>query len=97
MKTLPTLADTCAGGVDLDSITLELCQRYVEEILLLTEAEIEQSVRLLFEQHRLVVEGSAALAVGGLLKHKDQFKDKKVVAVVCGRNIDLEVFRRIIG
>ena len=97
METYPTLADTCAGGVDLDSITLELCQRYVEEIILLTEKEIEASIRLLFEHHRLVVEGSGALGVGGLLKLKDRFKGKKVVAVVCGRNIDLEVFKRIIA
>ena len=96
METFPTLADTCAGGVDLDSITLDLCQRYVKEIVLLSETEIEQSIRLLFEQHRLVAEGSAALGIGGLLKHKEQLKGKKVVAVVCGRNIDLEVFRRII-
>ncbi len=97
METFPTLADTCAGGVDLDSITLELCQRYAEEIVLLTETEIEASIRLLFEQHRLVVEGSGALGVGGLLKRKDRFKGKKVVAVICGRNIDLEVFKRIIA
>jgi threonine dehydratase len=96
METFPTLADTCAGGVDLDTITLELCQRYVEEIVLLTETEIEASIRLLFEQHRLVVEGSGALGVGGLLKRKERFKGKKVVAVVCGRNIDLELFKRII-
>ncbi len=96
METFPTLADTCAGGVDLDSITLNLCQRYVEEIVLLSEKEIEASIRLLFEQHRLVVEGSGALGVGGLLKRKERFKGKKVVAVVCGRNIDLEVFKRII-
>jgi len=96
METFPTLADTCAGGVDLDSITLELCQRYVDEIVLLTEKEIEASIRLLFEQHRLVVEGSGALGVGALLKRKERFKDKKVVAVVCGRNINLEVFKRII-
>ena len=96
METFRTLADTCAGGVDLDSITLELCQRYVEEIVLLTETEIEESIRLLFEQHRLVVEGSGALGVGGLLKRKERFKGKKVVAVVCGRNIDLELFKRII-
>jgi threonine dehydratase len=83
--------------VDLDSITLELCQRYVDEILLLTEAEIEASIRLLFEQHRLVVEGSGALSVGGLLKRKDRFKGKKVVTVVCGRNINLDVFKRIIA
>jgi threonine dehydratase len=96
METFPTLADTCRGGVDLDTITLELLQRYVEEIVLLTETEIEESIRLLFEQHRLVVEGSGALAVGGLLKRKERFKGKKVVAAVCGRNIDLEVFKRII-
>jgi len=96
METFPTLADTCAGGVDLDSITLDLCRRYVDEIFLLTETEIERSIRLLFEQHRLVVEGSAALSVGALLKNKERFHGKKVVAVVCGRNIDLEVFKRII-
>lgn len=97
MDTESTLADTCAGNVDLDSITLELCRRYVDEILLLTEKEIEASIRLLFEQHRLVAEGSGALGIGGLLKRKDQFKGKKVVAVVCGRNIDLEVFKKIIS
>ena len=96
IETYPTLADTCAGGVDLDSITLDLCLRYVDEIILLTEKEIEAAIRLLFEQHRLVVEGSAALGVGGLLNRKERFKGKKVVAVVCGRNIDLEVFKRII-
>jgi len=97
MDTEPTLADTCAGGVDLDSITLDLCLQHVNEIMLLSEAEIAASVRLLFEQHRLVSEGSGALGVGGLLKHKDRFMGKKVVAVVCGRNIDLEVFKSIIS
>jgi threonine dehydratase len=43
-----------------------------------------------------VVEGSGALSVGGLLKRKEQFIGKKVVATVCGRNVDLEVFKRII-
>ena len=96
METYPTLADTCAGNVDKDSITLDLCQRYVDEILLLSEGEIEAAIRLLFEQHRLVVEGSGALGVGGLLKRRKKLKGKKVVAAVCGRNIDLEVFKRII-
>ena len=97
METEATLADTCAGGVDLDSITLELCRRHVDEILLLSEEEIAAAIRLLFEQHRLISEGSGALGIGGLLKHKEKFKGKKVVAVVCGRNIDLEVFKKIIA
>ena len=97
MDTQPTLADTCAGGIDLDSITLDLCRRYVDVIVLLTEKEIEASIRLLFEQHRLVTEGSGALSIGGLLKRKERFKGKKVVAVVCGRNVNLEVFKKIIA
>jgi threonine dehydratase len=97
MDTKPTLADTCAGGVDLDSITLELCQRYVDGILLVEEQEIEAAIRLLFEQHRLVAEGSGALGIAGTKLRKSELKGKKVVAVVCGRNIDLNVFKRIIA
>ena len=97
METFSTLADTCAGGVDLDSITLEVLQKYVDEIVLLTEEEIENAIRILFEHHRLVVEGSGALSVGGFLKLKDSFKGKKVVLTICGRNIDLDLFKQIIA
>lgn len=96
MDTKPTLADTCGGGVDLDTITLDYCRRYSDGIVLLSEDEIAAAVRLLFEQHRLVAEGSGVLGIGGILKNKEKLKGKKVVAVVCGRNIDLEVFKRII-
>ena len=97
MDTETTLADTCAGCVDLDSITLDLCLRHVNEIMLLSEDEIAASIRTLFEQHRLVSEGSGALGAGGILKYKERFRSKKVVAVVCGRNIDLDVFKTIIS
>ena len=66
-------------------------------MVVLTEEEIERSIRMLFEQHRLVAEGSAALSLGGLLKLKEHFKGKKVVLVVCGRNIGLELFKKIIA
>ena len=97
METFSTLADTCAGGVDLDSITLELLRKYSDEITLLTEEEIANAIRVLFEHHRLVVEGSGALSVGGFIKMKDSFKGKKVVLTVCGRNIDLDLFKKIIA
>ena len=55
METLPTLADTCAGRARIwTALPWILCQRYVDDILLLSEKEIEASIRLLFEQHRLV-------------------------------------------
>jgi threonine dehydratase len=97
METFQTLADTCAGGVDLDSITLELLQKYTDEITLVTEEEIANAIRILFEHHRLVVEGSGALSVSGFLKMKDSFIGKKVVLTICGRNIDLNLFKQIIA
>ena len=97
MQTFPTLADTCAGGLDLDSVTLEPVQKYVDEIILLTEDQIAKAIRILFEQHRLVAEGSGALSVAGFLKMKDSFKGKKVVLTICGRNIDLDLFKKIIA
>ena len=81
----------------MESLSLLISKSLRWSIMLLTETEIEKSIRLLFEQHRLVVEGSGALSVGGLLKRKEHFKGKKVVAVVCGHNIALELFKRIIA
>jgi threonine dehydratase len=97
IEALPTLADTCLGNIDPGSVTFEYCQRYVDEFVLVTETEIEASIRLLFEQHRLLAEGSGAMSIGALLNHKERFKGKKVVLVICGRNIDLEVFKRIVA
>ncbi len=97
METSPTLADTCAGNLDLDSITLALCQEHVDDLVLLTEEEIERAIRLLFEEHRLVAEGSAALSVGALCQSPDRFRGRKVVLVVCGRNIGVELFKRIVA
>ena len=97
MESSPTLADTCAGNLDLDSITLALCQEHVDDVVLLTEEEIEQAIRLLFEEHRLVTEGSAALSVGALCQSPDRFRGKKVVLVICGRNIGVELFKRIVA
>ena len=96
METFPTLADTCAGGVDHDAITLELCQQIIDEMFLLSEQEIEDAIRQIFEQHRLVAEGSAAMSVGALLKYPGRFEGKKVVLVLCGRNIDIARFKSII-
>jgi len=97
MESSPTRADTCAGNIDLDTITLALCQEHVDDIVLLNEKEIERAIRLVFEEHRLVAEGSAALSVGALCKWPERFKGKKVVLVVCGRNIGVELFKRIVA
>jgi len=92
-----TLAHTCAGNVALNSITLETCQDYVNEIALLSEDEIAMAIKTLFEQHRIIAEGSAVLGIAHLMKHKDKFDGKNVVLVVCGKNIEADVLKSIIS
>lgn len=96
MESEPTLAETCAGGIDLDTITFALCRRYVDVMAVATEAEIADAIRLLFEHHRLVAEGSAALSIAYLVKHADRFAGRTIVPVVCGKNIGIEQFKEII-
>jgi threonine dehydratase len=97
MDIKPTLADTCSGNIDLDSITFDICRENVDEMFAISEPEIEAGIRYLFEQHRLVVEGSAALSIALLQKYPERFKGRKTVALICGRNIDTELFKRIIS
>ena len=97
LTSFPTLADTCAGGVDADTITFGIIKDNVDDMMVLTEDEIAASIKYLFENHRIVSEGSGALSVGALIKNKDRFKGKKVVLCICGRNIGLEVFKKIIA
>ncbi len=75
--------------LDVPQLVLEAHERCQEH---LSPTPLEYS-RYLSEK----IEGSGALSVGGLLKRKEHFKGKKVVAVVCGRNIPLELFKRIIA
>ena len=97
LTSYPTLADTCAGGVDADTITFDIIKDNVDDMMVLDEDEIAASIKYLFENHRVVSEGSGALGVGALIRNKGRFKGKKVVLVVCGRNIGLETFKKIIS
>lgn len=83
----PTLSDATAGGVEPDSVTFEPCRQLIDRCRLAGEPAIRAAVRLLLEQHGLVIEGAAAVAVAGLLQRPDCFADRTVVVVLCGRNI----------
>ena len=65
-------------------------------MVLLTEKEIHEGIIHLIEKERILVEGAAGTSIAALIKMKDQLKGKRVGIVVCGRNISLEVLRKIL-
>lgn len=96
-----TLSDGTAGGVEHDTITLELCQKIIDSTVLVSEKEIAAAMRVVAETERQIIEGAAGVAVASALKavndNPDKYKDKNVVIVVCGRNIEFEKYLKIIS
>ena len=92
---LPTLADGIAVG-KVGEKTLELMDRYVDDICLVTEESIAMAILLFLERKKLVVEGAGAAPLAALLGQKERFRGRKVVLVVSGGNIDFTLIDRII-
>ena len=93
---VPTISDGTAGGVEDQSITFDMCKEFVDHRVLLTEQEIEEGIVHLIEKERVLVEGAAGTAIAALIKMKEHLEGKRVGVIICGRNISLEVLRKII-
>ena len=91
-----TLSDGTAGGVEIGSITFELCQNIIDEFILVTEDEIAEGVKVGVEKHHQLIEGAAGAAIAGFMQLKDKFKGQTVVIVMCGGNISTEVLKSIL-
>ena len=91
-----TLSDGTAGGIEADAITFDACRTLVDDWVLVTEDEIRQAMVRVFDNHRLVIEGAAAVTVAGFLKLAPHFPGKTVVLVICGGNIDGTRFKTIV-
>lgn len=86
----PSLADSLIGGIGLDNrYTFALCQKVIDDVVLLTEAEIAATMTYALLQERLIVEGGAAVGLGALLHHKITKLGNHVGVVVSGGNVDM--------
>ena len=90
-----TLADGIAVKKAGD-ITLGLVNKYVDEVFTVSEEEIEDSLLILASKKRLVVEGCGGVGLAGLMKKHKSFKNKNVVVLISGGNIDINILSKII-
>jgi threonine dehydratase len=92
----PTLADGLGGNMDADTMTFEIVQRCVDEIVTVTEDELARGLRGLVGEEHLVAEGAGAAAAAAVLAGKVA-SPGPLAAIVSGANIDLNRLTRVLG
>ena len=95
LASVATIADGIAVKKPGD-LTYELCRKYVDEIVTVTDDEISAAILALMEQHKLVTEGAGAVAVAAAMFKKVDLNGKKAVCLLSGGNIDVTILSRVI-
>jgi threonine dehydratase len=96
IKVTKTIADGIAVARPGD-LTFPLIQEYVDEIVTVSETELSQAFIFLLESCNLVCEGAGAVSVAALVSYSQQFKNKKVGAILSGGNIDINMIESVMN
>ncbi len=91
-----SIAEALLGGIEADSITLDLCRRYVDDFIVVDEDYVREGVRWMLLEERQVAEGGGAIGVAALLAEPDRFRGKRIAVVVSGGNIDRRLLRELL-
>lgn len=95
LSSVSTIADGIAVKQPGEN-TYALVKEYVDEIALVTDDEVSSAILALIEKQKMIAEGAGAVAVAAVMFGKFNFKNKRVVAVVSGGNIDVTSLSRVI-
>ena len=91
-------ANTIADGTAVKKIgdlNFEYIKKYVDEIITVSDYELMEAFLLLVEKHKIIAENSGILSVAATKKIKE--KNKKVVSVISGGNIDVLMISSMIN
>jgi threonine dehydratase len=96
LESVSTIADGIAVKEPGD-LTFELCQKYVDEVVTVNDDEIAAAILTLIEKQKLVAEGAGAAALAAAMFNKLPIEGKKVVCLISGGNIDVNILSRVIN
>ena len=91
-----TFAEGLATRYSFD-LTFGILKRELDDIVTLTEAELEEGVRLALRTTHNLAEGAGAASLAAAVKLRDRLEGKKVVCVMSGGNIAAEALKRILA
>ena len=98
-QSLPIGGDTLAEGIAVKEpggLTAQIVKALVDDIVLVSERSLEESVSLLLQIEKTVVEGAGAAGLAALLTHKERFAGRHVGIVLCGGNIDTRLLANVL-
>ena len=95
LSSVSTIADGIAVKKPGEN-TYALVKEYVDEIALVSDDEVSSAILALIEKQKMIAEGAGAVAVAAVMFNKFNLKNKRVVAVVSGGNIDVTSLSRVI-
>jgi len=96
---LPMRGDTLAEGIAVKApgkITTEIIRHLVDEVVLVTEDQIERAVATLIAIEKTVVEGAGAIALAAVLANPSRFAGRNVGLVLSGGNIDTRLIASVL-
>jgi threonine dehydratase len=96
---LPMRGDTLAEGIAVKApgrITSEIVRALVDDIVLVTEKEIEQALSLLIKIEKSVTEGAGAAALAAVLADESRFEGRSLGLVLSGGNIDTRLLSGVL-
>ena len=86
-----TINTICDGlRAQIGTLTFPVIADLVDDIITVTEEEIIDSMRMIWERLKMIVEPSSSITLGAVLKNKDKFNGKKVGLIISGGNVDLD-------
>jgi threonine dehydratase len=92
-----TIAEGLAGGIEKNSITFDIIQQYVNEVILVREESIRHAVCQIWKNMAQKIEGSGAVGLALLQENLELFKGKTLALIVTGGNIDDSLFERLLA
>jgi len=87
-KTTDTIADGLRAQVG--TITFPIIQKYVDGIILVSEEMIIQSMRMIWQRLKIIIEPSCSIVLAALLIKNEQFYNKRIGLILTGGNVDLD-------
>ena len=96
MERTSTFAEGLATRYTFD-LTFDILKRELDDVVTLSEAELEEGVRLALRATHNLAEGAGGASLMAAIKSRDRWKGKKIVCVMSGGNMDTDRLRKILN